>query len=321
MLGELFDRRVLIVLGKGGVGKTVLSAAIARLAALSGKRALILETDSRAPLATTLGVEASFDPVEIEPNLSLMTLDGRHALEEYLRLVVPGRMLLKAVFASRVYQFFVQAAPGLRELMMLGKVYYETERAPSDSKRHDLIIVDAPASGQALSLLKMPTAAHSTFGDSMVGKESKNISALLHDPRRCTLVQVSTSDSLSVSETIETHAELASLDLKPSIVLFNRAIPLSFDNDDIATLLGRRRGGKQKRSHLAELAESELVSAEDSRKAASRIRRATHASLVEVAEHGGIDGLDLIARLTADLAEVESAGEHDHRRAAPPGIL
>jgi hypothetical protein len=67
------------------------------------------------------------------------------------------------------------------------------------------------------------------------------------------------------------------------------------------------------------LAESELVSAEDSRKAASRIRRATHASLIEVAEHGGIDGLDLIDRLTADLAEVESSGEHDHRRAAQPG--
>ena len=66
----------------------------------------------------------------------------------------------------------MQAAPGLRELMMLGKVYYETERAPSDPLRHDLIVVDAPASGQALSLLKMPTAAHSTFGDSMVGKDS-----------------------------------------------------------------------------------------------------------------------------------------------------
>ena len=67
-----------------------------------------------------------------------MTLDGRAALEEYLRLVVPGRMLLKAVFASRLYQFFVQAAPGLRELMMLGKVYYEAGQidAKLPARRH-----------------------------------------------------------------------------------------------------------------------------------------------------------------------------------------
>src|SRR5216683_2541855 len=179
MLKELLSRRVLIVLGKGGVGKTAVSAAIAKLCAASGSRALLMETDTRAPLAAMFGIEPSSDPKEVAANLSLMTLDGRYALEEYLRLVVPGRMLLKAVFASRLYQFFVQAAPGLRELMMLGKIYYETERAPSDPKRHDLIIVDAPASGQALSLLNMPNAARSTFGDSIVGKEANNISRLL----------------------------------------------------------------------------------------------------------------------------------------------
>src|SRR3984885_41800 len=125
MLNEILARRVLIVLGKGGVGKSTRSAAIAKVATLSGATALIMECDARAPLAATFGVEPSFVPTQVAHNLALMTLDGRAALEEYRRLVVPGRMLLKAVFASRIYQFFVQAAPGLRELMMLGKVYYE----------------------------------------------------------------------------------------------------------------------------------------------------------------------------------------------------
>ena len=57
-----------------------------------------------------------------------MVLEGRHALEEYLKLVIPARAVMRAVFASRLYQFFVNAAPGLKELMMLGKVYYEAER-------------------------------------------------------------------------------------------------------------------------------------------------------------------------------------------------
>src|SRR5271169_6633547 len=125
MLNEILARRVLIVLGKGGVGKSTLSAAIAKLATMSGARALIMEYDARAPLAATFGVAPSFVPTDVAPNIALMTLDGRASLEQYLRQVVPGRMLLKAVFASRLYQFFVQAAPGLRELMLLGKIYYE----------------------------------------------------------------------------------------------------------------------------------------------------------------------------------------------------
>src|SRR3984957_9108881 len=145
MLNEILGRRVLIVLGKGGVGKSTLSAAIAKLATISDAHALVMECDARAPLAATFGVAASFVPTQVAHNLSLMTLDGRAALEEYLRLVVPGRMLLKAVFASRIYQFFVQAAPGLRELMMLGKVYYEFERDDVQSPTRRVIIVDAPA--------------------------------------------------------------------------------------------------------------------------------------------------------------------------------
>ena len=320
MLNELLDRRVLIVLGKGGVGKTALSAALGRLGAASGKRVLIMECDSRAPLAMTLGVEASLDPVEVAPKLSLMMLDGRHSLEEYLRLVVPGRMLLKAVFASRLYQFFVQAAPGLRELMMLGKICYETERAPSDPARHDLMIVDAPASGQALSLLNMPTAARSTFGESIVGKEANNIARLLRDRRQCAVVQVTTPDNLAVSETIETSAKLGRIQMVPSVVLFNRAIPFLFDADDIARLVGRRRPGKpQKRlHHLADLADSELRSAEESRKAVAQIRNATNVAVIEIVEHSGVDGLDLIARLTADLASIEAAATADRVRSVRP---
>ena len=181
MINDILSRRVLIVLGKGGVGKSTLSAAIAKTATISDARALIMECDARAPLAATFGVASSFVPAQVAHNLDLMTLDGRAALEEYLRLVVPGRMLLKAVFASRIYQFFVQAAPGLRELMMLGKVFYDAGRTDAKAPAPSIIVVDAPASGQAMSLLKMPTAARSTFGDSVVGKEASSISKMLRD--------------------------------------------------------------------------------------------------------------------------------------------
>jgi len=319
MLNEILARRVVIVLGKGGVGKSTLSAAIAKLATLSDAHALIMECDTRAPLAATFGVASSFVPTPVAHNLALMTLDGRAALEEYLRLVVPGRMLLKAVFASRLYQFFVQAAPGLRELMMLGKIFYDAGRDDAKAPARSIIVVDAPASGQALSLLKMPAAARSTFGESVVGKEARNISRMLRDRRNCAIIQVTTADSLSISETIETHAQLSSLHLAPAAVLFNRVPPFDFDAGDISALTNRRAPHSRKKDleHLADLAKSELNRASDAHKAIAKIRAESAASVLEIAEHGGLSGIALIDRIAADLAryrEAEVTPRTAHRR-------
>ena len=319
MLNELLSRRVLIVLGKGGVGKSTLSAALAKFATTSGDRALIMECDSRAPLAATFGVAPSFVPTQVAHNLELTTLDGRAALEEYLRLVVPGRMLLKAVFASRIYQFFVQAAPGLRELMMLGKVYYEAEHDSGKPPNRRTIIVDAPASGQAMSLLKMPTAARSTFGDSIVGKEASNISKMLRDRRHCAIIQVTTADSLSISETIETHAQLSSIHLAPAAVIFNRMPPSEFDAGDISALTNRRGPHIRKKDleHLAELAKSELNRVAEARKAIAKIRTETGGPVIEVAEHSGLSGIALIDSIATELArnrEDEPVPRAAHRR-------
>lgn len=304
MLTDLLSRRVLIILGKGGVGKSTLSAAIATLAARDGMHALIMECDARAPLAATFGVESSLVPAQVAHNIWLMTLEGRAALEEYLRLVVPGRVLLRAVFASRLYQFFVQAAPGLRELMMLGKVYYEAGRDSAAPPAHPIIIVDAPASGQALSLLKMPTAARATFGESIVGKEARNISQMIRDRRRCAIVQVTTADGLSISETIETHAQLSSINLAPAAVLFNRVPIAEFGADDISALSNRHGPGLRKKDleHLAALARSELRRAAEGRKALARIRHETGAPVLEISDHSGLSGRGLIDRVVADLA-------------------
>ncbi len=303
MLNEILARRVLIVLGKGGVGKTMVSAALAKLATRSGARALVMECDAQAPLAAAFGVAPSFVPADVAPNLALMTLDGRASLEQYLRQVVPGRMLLKAVFASRLYQFFVQAAPGLRELMMLGKVYHEARQTDPKLPGRRVIIVDGPASGQAMSLLKMPTAARSTFGASIVGAEAGNISRMMRDRRYSAIIQVTTADSLSISETIETHANLSRIHLAPAAVIFNRMPRSAFDADDILVLANRRGPHFRKKDleHLAELAMSELNRAAEARKAIAKIRAETGGPVIEIAEHGALSGIELIECIAAEL--------------------
>ena len=163
---------------------------------------------------------------------------------------------------------------------------------------------DAPASGQAMNLLKMPTAARTTFAESVVGKEASNISKMLRDRRHCAIVQVTTADALSVVETIETHAEFAKIHLAPAAVIVNRMVAAPFSASDIAALKNRRvpRNRKKNLEHLAEIAESELRRVAEARKALATIRSATASPLIEIPEHRSLAGIDLIDSIAADLA-------------------
>jgi Mrp family chromosome partitioning ATPase len=324
MLNDLLARRALIVLGKGGVGKSTVSAALAMVAAATGKRTLLMETDSRAPTAERFGLKPDYAPVEAAENLSLMILDGRRALEEYLALVVPGRAMLKAVFASRLYQFFVQAAPGLRELMMLGKVYYESEQKPDADRRWDLVIVDAPASGQALSLLRMPSAARQTFGGSIVGSESENIRNMLHDHNSCAVIEVTTPDSLAISEVTETHAAIIEMGIKPVALFFNRMPSIDFESGDVAQLARAARSRPQMRhaGHLAAIARSGLAQRQQARDAVERLRTALGLPIVELPELPGLSGRALIDALAGELRsrrDAKSAGRAAAARGGAQG--
>jgi anion-transporting ArsA/GET3 family ATPase len=305
-LNDVLKRRALILLGKGGVGKTSVSAAIAVAAAHRGERVLLMETDSHAPMAALFGCEPDFAPVEVEaaPNLHLMVLDGRRALEQYLRLVVPGRAVLNAVFASRLYQYFVQAAPGLRELMMLGKVCYEVAQKPEDHAGWAKVILDAPASGQAINLLKMPTVARETFGESIVGREAQNITTMLRDADVCSIILITTPDLLSLNETLETHDALAAIGLKIAAVILNRCNPAAFDSADLARFAGNPKLRKLKTiRHLCELARAEIDRATMSRSALAQLKQRIQSPVIELKEHRGFSRLELIEALAAQLGD------------------
>jgi anion-transporting ArsA/GET3 family ATPase len=304
VLNELLQRRLLIVVGKGGVGKTTVSAVLASLAVQSAASALAVETDVRAPLAAVFGQSPSMAPIEVSPGLGTMVLEGRHALEEYLHMVVPGRVVLKAVFSSKLYQYFVQAAPGLRELMMLGKVYYEIERKPAGQRKWGLVVLDAAASGQALALLKMPSAALDTFGESIVGREARNIGRLLRDSQRCAVIQVTTAEPMALAETLETHAALGAMDLDVAAIVLNRYKPRHFEAEDLARF--KRRGSIRRElkhlDHLSALAHQELERASRAHEALDLLRSRTRSRIVELHEYRNLFGAALVSQLTADLA-------------------
>ena len=303
MLDELLQRRVLILLGKGGVGKTTLSAAMAWLSSRRKGSTLAMECDGRAPLAALLGSRASFSPIVVSPGLSVMVLEGGHALEEYLRLVIPARAIFHAVASSKLYQYFVQAAPGVRELMMLGKIYYEAAIGKGGNPHWDTIIFDAPSSGHALSLLRMPFAARDTFGESLVGREANNIGALLRDPQRCGLIAVTTPEPLAIAETVETCAELQKLKLPLAAVFLNRHNPISFSAADVTRLknsaaLRARPGDSQ---YLCAVASAGLAQEAETRRALRLLQSKVQCPIVPLADFSNFSGPALMAHIAAEL--------------------
>lgn len=298
MVDDLIARRLIVVLGKGGVGRTSISAALAARAARSGLRTLLIEADLRGPVAASYGKAPAFKPVELEPKLCAMTLGGQESLEDYLSFVVP-RPILRMVFASAFYQYFVHAAPALRELTMMGKVYHEIERRAAPLQPWRLVVFDAPASGQALSMIRTPFAARATFGESVVGREAQNIARLLGDAARCAMVAVTTAEALALAETLELKQTLKSLALETAAIFFNRISAAAFTTGDIGRMM--RRGANApavaELEVLGEIARAELQRRSRERRALALLRRQAQCEVLEIEEREGVCGTALTDRL------------------------
>ncbi len=228
-LDELLRRRLVFTVGKGGVGRTTVTLALGLEAARCGKRALLVELEGSHGLQHAIEAqrEASDPPPGLE-RVDHMVVDGRRALEEYLALIIPVRRLLRTVFSSNVYQYFVAAAPGLKELMTVGKIWYEADRKQRERATPgggvaapDIVLVDGPATGHSLQYLRMPSAAADAFGAGLVHREAERILGLLRDEAATAVVVVTTPEEMPVNETGEIYAGLGELGLPRSLLVVN----------------------------------------------------------------------------------------------------
>src|SRR4051812_15580969 len=225
VLDDLLERRLVILSGKGGVGKSVVGTALALAARARGKRILFIEVDAPLTASRYLGAApVGGRETEVRPGLSMVNLVPADVMDEYVREVVRVDLIARKVLGSPIYRRFFAAAPGLPELMVLGKVMtLEEDRAGWPRRpKYDLIVLDAPATGHGLAFLRVPLVASNAVPVGPVGSNARKILALLRDPRKTALAIVALPEEMAVVEALEFHKmSKGELGLEASAIILN----------------------------------------------------------------------------------------------------
>ena len=236
MPSELFSKRLLVVTGKGGVGKSTVSAALALAAAARGKRVLVCEVAARERLPALLGGEPAGPEIsEAAPGVFSVHVLPPDAMREYALMVLRYKAIYKAVFENRLVRYFLRAVPSLAEIVMLGKVWWHAAR----DERFDLVILDAPATGHAVSLLATPANMLQIVSDGPLARDMREMQALLTDPARTSVCLVALPEEMPVNEAIELDAQLGgTLALPRGPVFLNAFNETRFTPGELAALEG-----------------------------------------------------------------------------------
>jgi len=215
------DSKVKILIGKGGVGKTTVTCTLARALAGAGLRVLIVELEGRPEVARSFGIhtELSYEPepLYVDPSGGLVSarlLTSDEALLEYLDDHGLGR-ISRRLLRSGVLDVVAGAIPGIRDVLVLGKIKQISNEQPVD-----VVLVDAPATGHAVTLLTSAAGLAEVARSGPVRHQAEAVVEMLSDPGRCSVLLVTLPEELPVSETIEaafTVEDRAGVSLGPLI--------------------------------------------------------------------------------------------------------
>jgi len=226
VLERIRRQQLLVITGKGGVGKTTVAATLGRILATKGDRVLLLEVDPRESLHELFDVPPSGgEVVEIEPGLYLQNVDPRAVLDELVRDHLRLELIAGRIIASPVYQHFAEGAPGLKELAVLQhalRMLSGESRVPEVTR----VIIDAPATGHGVSMLAAPRVVSEVIRDGPVGKLAGELADATRDPDRFGVVVTTLAEEMPVQETIELARSLKKrLSLSPELLVINELYP------------------------------------------------------------------------------------------------
>lgn len=204
----LSARRFLFITGKGGTGKSTLTAALAMALADQKKRVLVAVTEPKERISTLLGVPPFAETVErVAPNIWAVRIGPETALREYGEMILKSRALYKAVFENRYVRSFFAAVPGLHPWAMLGKAWFHaTEELADGRPRFDTVLFDAPATGHGLEMLRVPKVIVEVVPPGILRRDAERAWTMFQDPARSGVVILSLPEDMPANEAIELGA-------------------------------------------------------------------------------------------------------------------
>jgi anion-transporting ArsA/GET3 family ATPase len=226
-LATLLRRRVVFVAGKGGTGRTTITASLALLAVKAGKRVLAIDVDAKGDLAAALGSPPSgFAPRLVQHNLSVLELRTDESLQEYLNIYFKVPRVTRLTPIARVFDFIATGVPGPRDMLVVGKIAYEERRKERASTPvWDLILVDAAAGGRAESHLAAARAMLTLVRGGVIRAQVEWIDELIRDPRRTTVVLCALPEEMPVTEAVELYERLRKgSGVAVDVCILNRAV-------------------------------------------------------------------------------------------------
>ena len=259
---NLADKRLVLCVGKGGVGRSTVAAAIAGQLARSGKKVLLFEMNANDRFGNYFDKPpVGTDVVQLAPNLSAVNATPATALAEYGMMVLRWKSVYEMIFENRVTKAFLRAVPGMDDYAILGKAWFHTTETKWGKPVYDVVVFDMPASGHSYSMLRVPSVIVDTVPDGPLTRDARIVKELLADPARTSTVLVTLAEEMPVNEAIELEAKLTALGIVPQSVVCNQLYPNHFPpGTPVAKVLDTLLADPARPSPLLELGEHASLS-------------------------------------------------------------
>jgi len=234
----VLDRKLLVITGKGGTGKTTVAAALGVLAASRGLETIVVEVGDQARLPSLFAATGANpgEETRLSDRLWTISIDPDQALLEWLQALggrVPGRLLA----SSGTFQYFAAAAPGAKEMVSMVKIWELTDRRAKRSRAFDLVILDAPATGNALGMLRSPGTFGAIARVGPIRGQAERVQALLKDEELTAYLAVAQGTEMAISETLELAQALEDqLGRRLEGVIANALLPRRFSAAELEEL-------------------------------------------------------------------------------------
>jgi anion-transporting ArsA/GET3 family ATPase len=220
---SLLDRKLILVLGKGGVGRSTMASSIALACARRGRKTLLYQSNAADRIGAYFGKPAlGPEPSELAPGLWGLNTSPAAALREYGLMILKFQKVYELIFENRITRAFLRAIPGLDDYAVLGKAWFHTTEESRGRAAWDTVVFDMPASGHSLSMLRIPWVILETVPEGPLTRDARAVQALLRDKARTTAILVTLAEEMPATEARELAGKLDALGIAPQRVLVNQ---------------------------------------------------------------------------------------------------